>query len=330
MNRHELKNLGMRKCVSLLSIAWPQASVHWRNGSLFHSVWARVGRAIFAAGLCMACIWGGWQTMAAAGWIQTHRMQWQQMARAQVTLQAQQALQRAKFKALSLTHAQKIEALLEYQSQVDELILAWPNSAFRMQLIHRLQQLAQTKNLHIVQMKFTPLPDEQGFEVGTLDFSLKGSQSATFAYWQSLNQLFQNGIWSQLTWRWMPTGDYSLDGQIHLLWNAEDAFTDTGVELQAASRVKAEKKALSLDARVLPDHSVGQMRLVGAAQSLTASGWTLFWTLLQSGRQVSAVQAGQYLGIENRLVLSLDEKGLWLRDEWGNSATVLPWEKVSP
>jgi hypothetical protein len=42
------------------------------------------------------------------------------------------------------------------------------------------------------------------------------------------------------------------------------------------------------------------------------------------------VQAGQYLGIENRLVHSLDEKGLRLRDEWGNSATVLPWEKVSP
>ena len=330
MNRHELKNLGMRKCVSVLSIAWPQAAFHWRNGSLFHSVWARVGRAIFAAGLCMACIWGGWQTMAAAGWIQTHRMQWQQMARAQVTLQAQQALQRAKFKALSLTHAQKIEALLEYQSQVDELILAWPNSAFRMQLIHRLQQLAQTKNLHILQMKFTPLPDEQGFEVGTLDFSLKGSQAATFAYWQSLNQLFQNGIWPKLTWRLLPTGEYALEGQIHLLWDVDDAFTDTGVELQDASRVLAEKKSLSLDARALPDHSVAQMRLVGAVQSLTASQQTLFWTLVQSGQQTSAVKPGQYLGIENRLVLSLDAQGLWLGNEFGQPSSLLAWEKVLP
>ena len=252
------------------------------------------------------------------------------MASAQVTLQAQQALQRAKFKALSLTHAQKIEALLEYQSQVDELILAWPNSAFRMQLIHRLQQLAQTKNLHILQMKFTPLPDEQGFEVGTLDFSLKGSQAATFAYWQSLNQLFQNGIWPKLTWRLLPTGEYALEGQIHLLWDADDAFTDTGVELQDASRVLAEKKSLSLDARALPDHSVAQMRLVGAVQSLTASQHTLFWTLVQSGQQTSAVKPGQYLGIENRLVLSLDAQGLWLGNEFGQPSSLLAWEKVLP
>ena len=64
MNRHELKNLVMRKCVSVLSIAWPQAAFHWRNGSLFHSVWARVGRGCFVAGLCVLCIWGVWQTMA--------------------------------------------------------------------------------------------------------------------------------------------------------------------------------------------------------------------------------------------------------------------------
>ena len=272
MNRHELKNLVMRKCVSVLSIAWPQADFHWRNGSLFHSVWARVGRGCFVAGLCVLCIWGVWQTMATAGWIQTHRMQ----------------------------------------------------------LIHRLQKLAQTKNLHIVQMKFTPLPDEQGFEVGTLDFSLKGSQSATFAYWQSLNQLFQNGIWPKLTWRLLPTGEYALEGQIHLLWDANDAFTDTGVELQDASRVMAEKKSLSLDARALPDHSVAQMRLVGAVQSLTASQQTLFWTLVQSGQHTSAVKPGQYLGIENRLVLSLDAQGLWLGDEFGQPSSLLAWEKVPP
>ena len=328
MNSHEFKNLGMRKCVSVLSIAWPQAAFHWRNGSLFHSVWARVGRAIFAAGLCMACIWGGWQTMAAAGWIQTHRMQWQHTARTHVTLQAEQALQRVKFKALSLTHAQKIEALLEYQSQVDELILAWPNSAFRMQLVHRLQQLAQTKNLHIVQMKFTPMPDEQGFEAGALDFSLKGSQAATYAYWQSLNQLFQNGVWPKLIWRLLPSGEYSLEAQINLLWDAEDAFTDTGVELQAASRVKA--KNLSVGERVLPDHSVAQMRLVGTVQTLAQPQTKLFWTILQSGRQISSVRPGQYLGIENRLVLSLDTKGLWLGDEFGQPSTLLAWEKVAP
>jgi hypothetical protein len=188
-----------------------------------------------------------------------------------------------------------------------------------MQLIHRLQQLAQTKNLYIVQMKFSPMPDEQGFEASALDFSLKGSQAATYAYWQALNQLFQNGLWPKLMWRLLPTGEYLLEGQIHLLWDAEDAFTDTGVELQAASRAKA--KNLSFDERVLPDHSVAQMRLVGTVQTLAEPPTKLFWTFLQSGRQISAVRPGQYLGIENRLVLSLDAKGLWLADEFGQPAT---------
>jgi hypothetical protein len=258
----------------------------------------------------------------------SYRLQWQYMANAHMTQQAEQSLQLANSTELSLTYAQRNHALLNYQAQVDDLILAWPNSAFRMQLVHHLQQLAQTKNLHIFQMKFTPMPDEQGFEAGTLDFSLKGSQAATYAYWQSLNQLFQNGVWPKLIWRLLPTGEYSLEGQINLLWDAEDAFTDTGVELQAASRTKA--KNLSVGERVLSDHSVAQMRLVGTVQTLAGPQTQLFWTLLQSGRQISSVRPGQYLGIENRLVLYLDTKGLWLGDEFGQPSTLLAWEKVTP
>lgn len=328
MNTHELKNLGMRKCVSLVSKAWPQAAFHWRNRSLFRSVWARVGRAILMCGVSMAFLFGAWQALIAFEFVPSYRLQWQQMAKENITRVAEQALQKANANALSLTHAQRNDALLEYQSQVDELILAWPNSAFRMQLVHRLQQLAQTKNLHIVQMKFTPMPDEQGFETGALDFSLKGSQAATYAYWQSLNQLFQNGVWPKLIWRLLPSGEYSLEAQINLLWDAEDAFTDTGVELKADSLVKP--KSLSLDDRVLPDHSVAQMRLVGTVQTLAEPHAKLFWTILQSGRQISSVRPGQYLGIENRLVLSLDAKGLWLGDEFGQPSTLLAWEKVAP
>ena len=328
MTPHELKNVGMRKCVSLVSKAWPQAAFHWRNRSLFRSVWARVGRAILMCGVSMAFLFGAWQALIAFEFVPSYRLQWQQMAKENITRVAEQALQKANANALSLTHAQRNDALLEYQSQVDELILAWPNSAFRMQLVHRLQQLAQTKNLHIVQMKFTPMPDEQGFEAGALDFSLKGSQAATYAYWQSLNQLFQNGVWPKLIWRLLPTGEYSLEGQINLLWDAEDASTDTGVELQAASRVKA--KNLSVDDRVLPDHSVAQMRLVGTVQTLAEPQTKLFWTLLQSDRQIIAVSPGQYLGIENRRVLSLDAQGLWLADEFGQPATLLAWEKAMP
>jgi hypothetical protein len=328
MNLPEFKNLAMRKSVALVSKAWPQAALRWRNRTLFRSVWARVGRAILMCGVSMVFLFGAWQALTAAGLMPSYRLQWQNMANAHMTRQAEQSLQIANSTALSLTNAQRNHALLAYQAQVDELILAWPNSAFRMQLVHRLQQLAQTKNLHIVQMKFTPTPDEQGFEAGALDFSLKGSQAATYAYWQSLNQLFQNGVWPKLIWRLLPTGEYSLEGQINLLWDAEDAFTDTGVELQAASRVKA--KNLSVGERVLPDHSVAQMRLVGTVQTLAEPQTKLFWTILQSGRQISSVRPGQYLGIENRLVLSLDTKGLWLGDEFGQPSTLLAWEKVAP
>jgi hypothetical protein len=328
MNLPEFKNLAVRKSVALVSKAWPQAALRWRNRTLFRSVWARVGRAILKCGVSMVFLFGAWQALTATGLVPSYRLQWQNMANAHMKRQAEQSLQIANSTALSLTNAQRNHALLAYQAQVDELILAWPNSAFRMQLVHRLQQLAQTKNLHIVQMKFTPTPDEQGFEAGALDFSLKGSQAATYAYWQSLNQLFQNGVWPKLIWRLLPTGEYLLEGQINLLWDAEDAFTDTGVELQAASRVKA--KNLSVGERVLPDHSVAQMRLVGTVQTLAEPQTKLFWTILQSGRQISSVRPGQYLGIENRLVLSLDTKGLWLGDEFGQPSTLLAWEKVAP
>jgi len=328
MNLHEFKNLAMRKSVALVSKAWPLAALHWRNRTLFRSVWARLGRAILMCGVSMVFLLGAWQALTAAGVMPSYRLQWQHMANAHMTRQAELSLQMANSTALTLAHAQRNHALLEYQAQVDELILAWPNSVFRMHLIHRLQQLAQTKNLHIVQMKFTPMPDEQGFEAGALDFSLKGSQAATYVYWRSLNQLFQNGVWPKLIWRLLPTGEYSLEGQIILLWDAEDAFTDTGVELQAASRVKA--KSTSVDERVLPDHSVAQMRLVGTGQTLAEPQAKLFWTLLQSGRQIIAVRPGQYLGIENRRVLSLDVQGLWLADEFGQPAALLAWEKGTP
>ena len=328
MNTHEFKNLGMRMCVSLVSKAWPRVTLHWRNRSLFRSVWALVGRAILLCGVSMVFLFGAWKALITSGFVPSYRLQWQQMTKAHMTQVAKQALQKANANALSLMHAQRNDALLDYQSQVDELILAWPNSAFRMQLIHRLQQLAQTKNLQIVQMKFTPMPDEHGFETGALDFSLKGSQAATYAYWQSINQLFQNGVWPKLIWRLLPTGEYSLEGQINLLWDAEDAFTDTGVEMKATSQVKA--KNLSFNERVMPDHSVAQMRLVGSVQTLAEPHAKLFWTILQSGRQISSVRPGQYLGIENQLVLSLDTKGLWLGDEFGQPSTLLAWEKVAP
>jgi hypothetical protein len=136
-----------------------------------------------------------------------------------------------------------------------------------------------------------------------------------------------------------------LEGQLHLLWDAQDAFTDTGVELQANIRSAAEGNVklnvnhnnLNISVQkshLWPDQSLSQMRLVGAAQSVDPSSQDWTWTLLQLGRQIQAVRPGQYLGIENRRVLSLDTQGLWLEGGAGTELslphTLLAWDKVLP
>jgi hypothetical protein len=186
------------------------------------------------------------------------------------------------------------------------------------------------------------LPNEHGYEAGILSFFVRGSEVATASFWKALNQLFQNGNWTALTWRRLPDGNFSLEGQLHLLWDAEDAFTDTGVELQANSRSASEVQVkLHVNNNVnvqkshlWPDQSVSQMRLVGAAQSVDPLSKDGSWTLLQLGRQIQAVRPGQYLGIENRRILSLDTRGLWLEGGTGTEPslprTLLAWEKVLP
>ena len=67
MNLPEFKNLAMRKSVTLVSKAWPQAALRWRNRTLFRSVWARVGRAILMCGVSMVFLLGAWQALTAAG-----------------------------------------------------------------------------------------------------------------------------------------------------------------------------------------------------------------------------------------------------------------------
>ncbi|MCE2857434.1 MAG: hypothetical protein LW705_07440 [Comamonadaceae bacterium] len=223
--------------------------------------------------------------------------------------------------------------------------MAWPNSVLRSQLIHRLQRMAHAQNLRIEQMTLTPLPNEHGFEAGTLTFNVKGPEMATASFWKALNQWFQNGNWTAITWRRLPDGHFSLEGQLHLLWDAQDAFTDTGVELQANIRSAAEGNVklnvnhnnLNISVQkshLWPDQSLSQMRLVGAAQSVDPSSQDWTWTLLQLGRQIQAVRPGQYLGIENRRVLSLDTQGLWLEGGAGTELslphTLLAWDKVLP
>ena len=292
--------------------------------------------------LSMVLVGMGWQELSGAGWIHSHLVELKQLQLEQTTLQNNVSLLKIKSEALALANEKRKASQLEYQLALDDLILAWPNSALRSQLIHRLQRMAHSQNLRIEQMALTPLPNEHGYEAGILSFFVRGSEVATASFWKALNQLFQNGNWTALTWRRLPDGNFSLEGQLHLLWDAEDAFTDTGVELQANSRSASEVQVkLHVNNNVnvqkshlWPDQSVSQMRLVGAAQSVDPLSKDGSWTLLQLGRQIQAVRPGQYLGIENRRILSLDTRGLWLEGGTGTEPslprTLLAWEKVLP
>lgn len=320
--------------VEVASRRWPAASLRWRNRSLFAAAKARWWRAIWVCALSMVFVGLGWQMFIAAGWLHSHQLELEALEREQATFKNKSSLEQIKADALALAHEKTIALQLEYQIEMDDLILAWPNSALRTQLIHRLQHTARSQNLLIEQMTLTPLPNEHGFEAGTLSFALKGSQSATYIFWHALNQLFQNGIWSALVWRRMPEGHYSLEGQLHLLWDAQDAFTDTGVGLQAESGKVSEVQVLQGQHHLWPDQSLSQIRLVGTAHFADPMNKELAWTLLQSGRQIQAVQPGHYLGIEKRRVLSLDAQGLWLEGGAGTELslplTLLAWEKGLP
>jgi hypothetical protein len=332
-------------CVDVASRRWPAASLRWRNRQLFATAEARVWRVMVIGSLSMVLVGMGWQMLSGAGWIHSHLVEIKQLQGELATFQNNASLLQIKSEALALGNEKSKASQLEYQLALDDLILAWPNSVLRSQLIHRLQRMAHAQNLRIEQMTLTPLPNEHGFEAGTLTFNVKGPEMATASFWKALNQWFQNGNWTAIIWRRLPDGHFSLEGQLHLLWDAQDAFTDTGVELQANIRSAAEGNVklnvnhnnLNISVQkshLWPDQSLSQMRLVGAAQSVDPSSQDWTWTLLQLGRQIQAVRPGQYLGIENRRVLSLDTQGLWLEGGAGTELslphTLLAWDKVLP
>ncbi len=334
MKIEELLTHVLKSGVEGASQKWPVASLRWRNRKLFASVNARALRGMLVCCFCMMGVGLAWQVFSAMGWLSSQRVALKQLQFEQTALRNQRSLQQIKSDALALATEQRKAEQLEYQLALDDLLLAWPNSVFRGHVIHHLQHMANSQQLQIVQMKLTPLPNDHGYEAGLLSFSLKGTKLATYSFWHSLNQLFQNGTWTALIWRLLPLGGYSLEGQVHLLWDAEDAFTDTGVELQAVTRPVSKAKELIEDTHVWPDQALSQMRLVGAVQSVATSNKESVWTLLQSGRHIQAVRTGQYLGIEKRRVLYLDTQGLWLEGGSGTDlerpSSLLAWEKVSP
>jgi hypothetical protein len=317
--------------VQFFSRLMPTLTLRWQNQKLFSSPLARCLRALFV-GLCsFGLVWVSWQFLVPWTAWSVPSFQWQ----AQQALAQKEAAHRVQKHTHSMAMQTSLSQLravnLQQQAQIDDLTLAWPNSVLRLTLLNRLQQMAHQRGLHVLQLKSIPESVQHGYESSSLKFNVRGSEWATHAFWQALNQLFQNGVWVSWAYRLLPDGQYALEGHIALLWDTQDAFTDTGVALQSqADTALPIAKVLPSLEHVLPNHSQAQMRLVGAAQSALAGRGESDWTWIRAGTEIRLIRPGQLLGKEQSMVRHFDAQGLWLSSGEGMPDVRLSWEGGRP
>lgn len=313
-------------------LRWPKWVLNWQNQSFLASpmqqAWMVLLMCLSLCGL-VPVIWRGLVAALALSVPSAQMMERQQ--------QVQEVLRQS---ALQQTQAMKVQAVLaqqdllirQHQAQVDDLLVAWPNSAIRLTLLHRLQRMAQQRGLLVQQLKLMPEPDVHGLEASTLKFSVQGAEDAVHAYWQDLDQWFQNGLWTSWVSRRQADGRFVLEGQLSLYWDAQDADTDTGVALQFEVAALANSQTTSAlpSVHVLPKESQSQMRVVGVAQSSHSSGRGEAWTWVRSGAQTHLVRPGQQLGTEQSQAKWTDAQGLWLSSGMGQPDVRLDWEGAKP
>ena len=155
-------------------LRWPKWVLNWQNQSFLASpmqqAWMVLLMCLSLCGL-VPVIWRG---LVAALALSVPSAQW--MERQQ---QVQEALRQS---ALQQTQAMNVQAgiaqqdllMHQHQAQVDDLLVAWPNSAIRLTLLHRLHRRAQQRGLLVQQLKLMPEPDVHGLEASTLKFSVQG------------------------------------------------------------------------------------------------------------------------------------------------------------
>lgn len=309
----------------------PELALRWQNQKLFSSPLSRCLRALLVSLSSCGVVWVGWQFLVSWAALPVPSFQWH----AQQTLAQKEAVhQMQQYKhALSMqTSLTQLRAVTSHQqAQIDDLILAWPNSALRLSLLSLLQQMAHERSLHVIQLKSTPESAQHGYEGSSLKFNVRGSEWATHAFWQALNQLFQNGLWLSWVYRLLPDGQYALEGHIALLWDSQDAFTDTGVALQSQAVTAVPiAQAVPTLVHVLPDHSQTHMRLAGSAQGALAGRGESDWAWVRAGSEIRLIRSGQLLGKEQSMVRHVDAQGLWLSSGQGLPDVRLSWEGGQP
>ena len=276
------------------------------------------------------CVWGAWHgAVDELGW-HSHQAHLAQLVEDVKLLRAQVLAHQLKEQSLAAQRVKDRESELTHLSQIDALTLKWPNANLRLILLNRLQKKASQNGLQLLQLKMLKFKEVHGYESSSLQFSVRGTAWATETLWRWLDQILPNGQWGHWVWRQMPDGLYVLEAQIQLLWDAQDAMTDTGVEM--AWRHAGELGALVevKPSHVLPFQSQTAMRIVGSAQTTQPSGEALSWAFVRSGAKVHVVQSGQSLGIENSKVQFANGEGLWLQNRENQSSTPVAWDRATP
>ena len=313
---------------------FPKPSLLWRNGSLWHMAAFRWGVSVVVCGVSGLFIVLLQHLLHQSGLWHSPMALYSETKDAVQDLEVQARNVQIEGAAKTFLVTQKKVALDKLNAQHDDLLAQWPNSALRMPLLSQLQVLALKLGLKVIELKTQPSPNVLGFESTRIHFQVKGSKQATFAYWQNIDRVFVNGIWPTLSWVLQADGQYVLLAQLHLLWDVDDAFTDTGVEVRWHDALVPK---LDLGAaHVFPDQSHAQMRLVGlgfsdalASQALPKMKQTT-WALVKAGPQVLPVQTGQYLGHERAQILFANEQGLWGVVDDGPVQKLLAWEVPKP
>ena len=338
MTAPELMDEILGRLRSVLWRCFPKASLLWRNGVLWQVAAYRrsLGLALFLGSalllvllqvLLLQVLLHPSGLLANSVVLQADLLQ----AVQSLKLQAQQLQVESATRSLGI--AQKKIDLNKLNAQDDERLAQWPNSALRIPLLSQLQVLAVQMGLKVMELKALPSPNAHGFESSRIQLQMKGTQQATYAYWQSLDRVFTNGIWPSMSWVLQADGQYVLSAQLHLWWDVDDAYTDTGVEVRwhddwikrAIPDQATGQSFLANAAHVFPDQSRMHMQLVGVG-----NGEQTTWALVKSGYQVLPVQMDQYLGSEKVKIKYANAQGLWGEVAEGVVQKLLTWEAGKP
>lgn len=307
---------------------WPRLFVRWINQTLWSAfAWRmfNVFGPLLTAIICVSSVW--YVGVHELGWV-SHQLRWVQSQEDLNVLRASLTARQLKAASLATQMAQDRDSELALLSQIDEFTLPWPNSNVRLILLNQVEKMASQKGLHLLQLKMLKLKDVHGYEASSLHFNVRGTAWATETFWHWLDQKLPNGQWLYLKWSPTPDGRYALEGQIQMLWDAQDAMTDTGVEMawRGAHELAAKVEGDAL--HVLPHQSQTTMRMVGSAQANGPLGEALSWAFVQSDAKVHVVKSGHNLGIENSKVQQANGAGLWLQDRDGQTAMPLAWAQA--